>query len=192
MNALLRKLGLGPERGAEFSVLMVCMGNICRSPTAEAVLRHKLLQAGLADRVRIDSAGTHSYHIGSPPDERAQAHARKRGIEMAGLRARRVTAKDLESFDLVLAMDEDNLVELRDMAPPGSESRIKLLMEFARTRRDVREVPDPYYGAAAGFEQVLDLVDDACQGLTSVLLRMLAGKAGSRARLSADPGETQD
>jgi protein-tyrosine phosphatase len=180
VNVLLRKLMGGPQPRAEFGVLMVCMGNICRSPTAEAVLRLKLQQLGLGQRVRVDSAGTHSYHIGSPPDERAQAHARKRGIEMAGLRARRVTPQDFESFDLLLAMDEDNLTELRDMAPPGAEGRAKLLMEFARTFRAYREVPDPYYGAAQGFEQVLDLVDDACDGLAGVLVRMLGPAEGPR------------
>lgn len=171
----MRKLGLGGAEPppAEFGVLMVCMGNICRSPTAEAMLRQKLQAAGLAHRVRVDSAGTHSYHVGAPPDERAQAHARRRGLELGHLRARRVSVADFERFDLLLAMDEDNLTELRDMAPPGTEGRIRLLMEFARTRRDVREVPDPYYGATAGFEQVLDLVGDACDGLAGVLGRML-------------------
>ncbi len=176
----MRKLGLGagaPE--AEFAVLMVCMGNICRSPTAEAVLRQKLAAAGLGDRVRVDSAGTHSYHVGSPPDDRAQAAARRRGFDLGGLRARRVSTQDFEAFDLVLAMDEDNFSELQNMAPAGMESRVKLLMDFARVRKDVREVPDPYYGSPAGFELMLDLVIDASDGLVTVLTRML-GPAPTR------------
>jgi protein-tyrosine phosphatase len=161
------------EPETEFGVLMVCMGNICRSPTAEAALRHRLHQVGLAQRVRVDSAGTHAYHVGSPPDDRAQAHGRSRGLNLSGLRARKVAPDDFGRFDLILAMDRENLSELLRMAPPGYDARVKLLMDFARTRRDVDVVPDPYYGSEAGFERVLDLVDDACEGLAGVLLRML-------------------
>ena len=157
----------------EFAVLMVCMGNICRSPTAEAVLRQKLAAVGLNGRVVVDSAGTHAFHVGAPPDARAQQHARLRGIQLADLRARRVEPED---FDLLLAMDEDNRAELLARAPAGSEDRVKLLMEFARTHRGVVEVPDPYYGSEAGFEQVLDLVDDACGGLLAVLMRTFAAQ----------------
>lgn len=174
MKSVISKLGWGATAPAfEFSVLMVCMGNICRSPTAEAALRQRLQQAGLERRVRVDSAGTHGYHLGSPPDERAQRYGKARGLDLSSLKARRVSAEDFLHFDLVLAMDEDNVQELRRLAPPGTEGRVKLLMDFARSHRDVREIPDPYYGAEAGFERVLDLVSDACDGLTAVLHRML-------------------
>jgi protein-tyrosine phosphatase len=162
-----------PEPEAEFAVLMVCMGNICRSPTAEAALRYRLKQVGLAHRVRVDSAGTHGYHVGSPPDERAQAHARSRGLVLSDLRSRKVAPDDFGRFDLILAMDRDNLADLLRMAPPGYGHRVKLLMNFARTVRDTDSVPDPYYGSEAGFERVLDMVGDACDGLAGVLLRML-------------------
>ncbi|WP_235823284.1 low molecular weight protein-tyrosine-phosphatase [Azohydromonas sediminis] len=145
-------------------VLMVCMGNICRSPTAEAVLRTQAALRGLARRVEVDSAGTHGWHAGEPPDPRAQAHGARRGYDLAPLRARRVQATDFERFDLILAMDRDNLAQLLELRPPGAGARVELLMRFAR-RHAVDEVPDPYYGAADGFERVLDLVEDACEGL---------------------------
>lgn len=145
-------------------VLMVCMGNICRSPTAEAVLRAQAALRGLARRVEVDSAGTHGWHAGEPPDPRAQAHGARRGYDLAPLRARRVQAADFERFDLILAMDRGNLAQLLELRPPGAGARVELLMRFAR-RHAVDEVPDPYYGAADGFERVLDLVEDACEGL---------------------------
>lgn len=109
---------------ARFRVLLICMGNICRSPTAEGVLRRKLQQAGLAARVEVDSAGTHGYHVGAPPDERAQRHALERGYDLSALRARKVEATDFERFDLVLAMDEDNLERLRELCPPALHERV--------------------------------------------------------------------
>jgi protein-tyrosine phosphatase len=115
-----------------YRVLMVCMGNICRSPTAEGVLRHRLQAAGLAESVQVDSAGTHSYHIGNPPDERSQAHARRRGDELSGLRARRVCDEDFASFDLILAMDEDNLEWLLAECPPPERGRVGKLVAYAR------------------------------------------------------------
>ena len=135
-------------------VLMVCLGNICRSPTAEAVLRTKLEAAGLAHRIAVDSAGTGDWHIGSPPDPRSQRHAAKRGYDLSALRGRQVTEADFQRFDLILAMDDDNLADLQRLAPDGG------------FRADLRlfapvEVPDPYAGGAAGFEQVLDLVESA-------------------------------
>jgi protein-tyrosine phosphatase len=150
-------------------VLMVCMGNICRSPTAEGVLRAKLQAAGLAQRVEVDSAGTHGYHVKEAPDPRAQRHAAQRGYDLSRLRARRVVADDFERFDHVLAMDDDNLAFLRELAPPGGAARLALLMDHARQAQAPREVPDPYYGAAEGFERVLDLVEDACDGLVEQL-----------------------
>jgi protein-tyrosine phosphatase len=145
---------------------MVCLGNICRSPTAEAVLRRKLEIAGLADRIEVDSAGTGSWHIGSPPDERSQRHAARRGYDLAALRARQVSRDDFHRFDLILAMDHDNLSDLQRLAPQGpSRAEVRLFGEQA--------VPDPYAGGAAGFEQVLDLVETTCDGWVENLSRRL-------------------
>jgi len=149
-------------------VLMVCMGNICRSPTAEGVLRHKLREAGVAALVVVDSAGTHGYHTGEPPDERAVRHARQRGYDLSALRARQITAADFERFDLLLAMDWDNLAELKELCPVEHRGKLRRLTEYAQ-RFDNPVVPDPYYGSAAAFEQVLDLVEDACAGLIAEL-----------------------
>jgi protein-tyrosine phosphatase len=160
---------------ATVSVLMVCLGNICRSPTAEGVLRHKLAAAGLADRVRVDSAGTSGYHIGDPPDPRSCRHALRRGIDLSGLRARRLAAEDFDRFDLLLAMDDDNLADMRRLCPSGREDRLRMLLSFATAATGVREVPDPYAGGPDGFETVLDLVDEACDGLVAHLHARLQG-----------------
>lgn len=158
------------------SVLMVCMGNICRSPTAEGLLRHKLREAGLDHQVSVDSAGTAGYHIGAPPDGRAQRHALQHGIDISGLRARQVRLRDFERFDLLLAMDEDNMATLMRLCPPGYESRVRLMMSFARRQDPPRaDVPDPYYGGPEGFDNVLDLLDDACDGLVAHLRPHLGG-----------------
>ena len=150
-------------------VLMVCMGNICRSPTAEAVLRHKLVAAGLGDAVEVDSAGTHAWHAGSPSDERSTAHARRRGYDLSALRARQVKPTDFEQFDHILAMDWDNLSLLEEQCPPQYRPKLGRLTQHARQHlTDV--VPDPYQGGAAGFEHVLDLVEDACDGFVAFLL----------------------
>lgn len=149
-------------------VLMVCLGNICRSPTAEAMLRHKVHAAGLDDRIEVDSAGTADYHVGSPPDRRAVAHGQKRGLDMRHLRGRQVERADFERFDHVLAMDEDNLADLKRLRPAGSRAKVALLMSFAPHAGE-REVPDPYHGGADGFERVLDLVDSACEVLLANL-----------------------
>lgn len=155
------------------SVLMVCMGNICRSPTAEGVLRHKLREAGLDGQVTVDSAGTHGHwHAGEAPDRRSQAHARRRGYDLSALRARQVVEADFEQFDLILAMDWDNLALLEDMSPPTARSRLRRLTEHCR-RHDQPVVPDPYHGGADGFEQVLDLIEDACDGLVDLLARQI-------------------
>jgi protein-tyrosine phosphatase len=143
-------------------VLFVCMGNICRSPTAEGVFRQALHAHG--GSIEIDSAGTHDYHVGEPPDRRAIAAAQRRGIDLSGLRARQVSDEDFARFDLVLAMDRDNLDLLQRRAPAQYQERIKLVMEFAPDAY-TREVPDPYYGGAKGFEEVLDLLEKAAQGL---------------------------
>ncbi len=140
------------------------MGNICRSPTAAGVFRRLVADAGLQEIVRIDSAGTHAYHIGEPPDQRAAAAAERRGFDLSGQSARRVTAEDFERFDYVLAMDRDNHEILRAAALEDHHARIRLFLEFGSDSSRL-EVPDPYYGGAVGFERVLDLVEDAAEGL---------------------------
>lgn len=145
-------------------VIFVCMGNICRSPTAEAVFRHYVEEAGLAEHIQIDSAGTHDYHIGDPPDLRTQRAAQQRGYDMKALRGRQVEAGDFRRFDYVLAMDQANLAMLRRITPPDSDTQARLFLEYARHHFE-REVPDPYYGGADGFERVLDMAEDAAQGL---------------------------
>ncbi len=148
----------------KISVVFVCMGNICRSPTAEAVFRHFVENAGLSEQILIDSAGTHDYHVGDPPDQRTQRAARQRGYEMSALRGRQVEAADFHRFDYVLAMDRSNLAILQDLGPADSTIQARLLLEYARHHPE-REVPDPYFGGADGFERVLDMVEDAAQGL---------------------------
>ena len=150
-------------------ILFVCMGNICRSPSAEGVFRHVLAQHAPGLEVEIDSAGTHDYHVGSPPDRRTIEAARRRGIDLSSLRARQVGPQDFERFDLLLAMDEENLGELQRRAPSHLHTRIRLLMEFAPNAVS-RRVPDPYYGGARGFEEVLDLLEEAAEGLLQTLL----------------------
>ena len=151
------------------SVLFVCMGNICRSPTAEGVFRYHAEQAGQTERLHIDSAGTHAYHTGEPPDRRARAAAERRGMSLEGIRARRVTVEDFERFDFIIAMDEDNLERLRHEAPEEHQAKLRLFLEFGESTE--REVPDPYYGGSAGFERVLDLVEEASRGLLGTLFR---------------------
>jgi protein-tyrosine phosphatase len=150
-----------------FRLLFVCLGNICRSPTAEGTMRKLIDDAGLADQFELDSAGTGGWHIGERPDARATAAARGRGIELDG-RARQVARSDFEDFNLVLAMDRANLRELRALAQGEAErSKVRLLREFdpASAKADDLDVPDPYYGGEQGFEEVLDLVRAACEGL---------------------------
>ncbi|MCH7830051.1 MAG: low molecular weight phosphotyrosine protein phosphatase [Proteobacteria bacterium] len=149
------------------SVLFVCMGNICRSPTAEGVFRHYVNEAGLAEQIHIDSAGTHAYHIGESPDRRANAAAERRGISLADIRARRVTNDDFATFDYIIAMDEDNQERLLERAPDEHRSKVQLFLSYASVGET--EVPDPYYGGAAGFDRVLDLVEAASRGLLETL-----------------------
>ena len=141
------------------------MGNICRSPTAEAVFRARVAEAGLAQHILIDSVGTHDYHIGKPPDTRAQRAASQRGYDMSMLRGRQIEVADFSRFDFVLAMDCDNLGILRRLCPEMERGRLGLFMEYASRRHAEGEVPDPYYGGADGFERVLDMVEDASEGL---------------------------
>ncbi|MBI3901995.1 MAG: low molecular weight phosphotyrosine protein phosphatase [Nitrosomonadales bacterium] len=145
-------------------VLFICMGNICRSPTAEAVFRARIEAAELGQNILIDSAGTHDYHIGEPPDARTQHAASRRGYDMSMLRGRQVEVADFRRFDYVLAMDHANLAILQRLRPHDAESHLGLFLEFA-TGHEAREVPDPYYGGADGFERVLDMVEDAAEGL---------------------------
>jgi len=153
-------------------VLFVCMGNICRSPMAEGTFRRLVADAGLADEVLIDSAGTHNYHVGEPPDPRAQKVAGRRGYDLSALRGRQVDPKDFQGFDLVLAMDGVNLRALQRLCPPEHTPKLKLFMEF-HSDSAVREVPDPYYGEKDGFERVLDMLEDASQGLLRFLHQQL-------------------
>jgi protein-tyrosine phosphatase len=149
---------------AGFSVLMCCMGNICRSPTAEGVFRHLVSQAGLHAEVHIDSAGTHGYHVGAPPDDRSCHHAALRGYDLSGLRARQVHRRDFERFDLILAMDWENLELLQEHCPHEHRHKLMRLMEFAPPGMG-EVVADPYYGGQQGFEAVLDHVEAARRGL---------------------------
>ena len=153
---------LEKEKGV--SVLCVCMGNICRSPTAHGIFRRLVEQEGLADYILIDSAGTHAYHVGKPPDERAQATALKRGFDLSDLRARQAAAADFEQYDYVLAMDRENHEILASLCPAGYEERLSLFLDYAPDL-GIREVPDPYWGGEQGFEQVFDMLEAASLGL---------------------------
>jgi protein-tyrosine phosphatase len=151
-------------------VLFVCMGNICRSPTAHGVFRHLVAQAGLARAVEIDSAGTHGYHMGEPPDRRATQTALGRGIDIGDLRARRAEPEDFLRFDYILAMDQDNYHSLSRICPRGTERKLALFLDYAPELRR-REVPDPYYGGQQGFDQVFDMVETAARGLLADIER---------------------
>lgn len=149
-------------------VLFVCMGNICRSPTAEGVVRKIIENKGLSGVIKVDSAGTHGYHIGEPPDPRTREAALRRGVDLSGLRARKVVPEDFERFDLLLAMDRDNLALLMRGSRPEHHAKLGLFMRYA-SRFDADEMPDPYYGGVRGFELVLDMAEDAGQGLIETL-----------------------
>ncbi|OIQ72891.1 Low molecular weight protein-tyrosine-phosphatase YfkJ [mine drainage metagenome] len=157
----------------EFSVLFVCMGNICRSPTAEGVFRYKVREAGLEQRVLIDSAGTHAFHIGESPDRRSQRHAQARGYDLSMLRARAVGPEDFSRFDLLLAMDLDNLALLEEQCPEEELARCRLFLSFA-PQAPVAIVPDPYFGTDRDFDRVLDLVELASTGLLVHIQKYLA------------------
>ena len=149
-------------------VLFVCMGNICRSPTAEGVFRHIVNQSGLEKRIHIDSAGTHAYHIGNPPDSRAQAAAHQRNIDLSSQRARKVKTDDFHEFDYIIAMDDSNITDLEYICPEGLEEKLHLFLNFSEETQQ-HEVPDPYYGGSRGFEDVLDLVEQASAGLLNTI-----------------------
>jgi protein-tyrosine phosphatase len=151
-------------------ILFVCMGNICRSPMAEGVFRHMIRTAGLDDIVKVASAGTHAFHEGEAPDKRAQQSLQKRGYAVADIRARKVTERDFEEFDMILAMDWDNLSLLQQQAPKRLHHKLQLMMRFA-TEHETATVPDPYHGSQQGFEQALDYIEDACSGLLEIAKR---------------------
>ena len=156
-------------------ILFVCMGDICRSPTVEGVFRRLAQERAPHLPLEIDSAGTHDYHVGEPPDSRAVSAAARRGIDLRGLRARQVSDSDFERFDLILAMDRLNYVTLVERAPEEFRERIRLFMEFA-AGMDVDDVPDPYYGGPSGFEQVLDLAEEAAAGLLDEVTRQIEAR----------------
>lgn len=158
-----------------YRVLFVCLGNICRSPTAEGVCRHLVAQRGWQNQVQVDSAGTGAWHVGEPPDQRSQAEARRRGVDLGDIRARAVTASDFENFDAILAMDSDNLLALRGKCPAQHAQKLSLLLDFAPST-DVRDVPDPYYGSGDGFRRVFDLVEAGCEGF----LKHIEARVGAR------------
>lgn len=151
------------------NILFVCTGNICRSPSAHGVVSKIIINKGLGSIIKVDSAGTHGYHVGEPPDPRTREAALRRGIDLSEMRARKVVPEDYERFDLLLAMDRDNLAALMRGARPEFHHKLGLFMRYAR-HHEAEEVPDPYYGGARGFELVLDMVEDAGQGLIETLL----------------------
>ncbi len=155
------------ESKDNMSVLFVCMGNICRSPTVEGVFRHIVTESGLAERIHVDSAGTHAYHVGQPPDNRAITAARRRGYSLENIRARRVETTDFERFNYIVAMDRLNLHMLTEMREASHTAELGLFLKYATGRDD--EVPDPYYGGPSGFERVLDLAEDASRALLETL-----------------------
>jgi protein-tyrosine phosphatase len=152
----------------KIKVLFVCMGNICRSPTAEGVFAHLLAQRKLSDYFEIDSAGTHAYHINEAPDLRAQRAAKNRGIDLSALRARQISLADFIEFDYLLVMDHDNYEVLEHLCPSSYQGKVHYLMDYAPQFK-TREVPDPYYGGGYGFERVLDLVEKASLGFLAAV-----------------------
>ena len=156
--------------GNKFGVLFVCTGNICRSPTAEAIFRKLAADAGMAEAVTADSAGTHGYHVGEPPDPRSQKAAAKRGYDLSALRARTIEDADFQRFDLILAMDQEHYATLSRSGGAAADHKLKLMMSYARRFKE-RDVPDPYYGGPQEFERVLDMLEDAAKGLLESLRR---------------------
>ena len=167
------------------SILMVCMGNICRSPTAHGVFRARIAARGWQDLVRVDSCGTHAYHVGEPADQRARQHAQHRGYDLSDLRARQVQPEDFRRHDLILAMDHENMARLEQQCPPALQHKLQLLTHYCSRHRSAT-VPDPYYGGTNGFEKVLDLVEDACDGV----LDHLAHLHPQLPRPDSTPGES--
>ena len=158
----------------KLKILFVCMGNICRSPTAEGVFKAKLHKSHLLDSIHVDSAGTHNYHPNSPPDSRSQMHALKRGYDLSNLRARAVSDDDFENFDLLITMDWDNRSLLEQRCPPHLQHKIRGFAEFLTTSK-ATVIPDPYYGDEKNFEHVLDLVEEASEGLMAFVIKKVHG-----------------
>jgi protein-tyrosine phosphatase len=156
------------------SVLFVCLGNICRSPTADGIFSHRVKEAGLGGRIHVDSAGTADWHTGRAPDARSVTAARERGYDLSRLQARQVIPADFSAFDYVLAMDNHNLAYLRSIAPGDYSGHLGLFLDFA-AHQSIREMPDPYYGGNEGFEQVLDLVEAASHGLLEQIQQRFQG-----------------
>lgn len=159
----------------KLKILFVCMGNICRSPTAEGVFKAKLHKSKLLDAIHVDSAGTHNYHPSSPPDSRSQMHALKRGYDLSNLRARAVIDEDFEKFDLLITMDWDNRALLEQRCPPHLQHKIRGFAEFLNTS-NATVIPDPYHGDEKNFEHVLDLVEEASEGLMSYVIKKVHGR----------------
>lgn len=157
----------------DVSVLLVCTGNICRSPTAEAVLRHKLVEQGLGERIRVDSAGLGDWHVGDPPDSRAIARAGLRGYDLSLLRARQFTTRDYYDFDLILGMDRGHMAAMTRNRPAGARAKLQLFLDFAPAPFRARDVPDPYYGGVADYERALDLIEPGADALILALERTL-------------------
>jgi protein-tyrosine phosphatase len=191
MRALLRTLWPFRRAGGQVvacRVLFVCLGNLCRSPTAEAVFRTHLARSDLGGAVLCQSAGTHQFNLGAAPDGRARSAAQRRGYDMSKLRRRRFREEDFTRFDLILVMDRQNLEALQERCPAPYADRVRLLMEFAR-RHAASEVPDPYYSTAQGFEVVLDLIEDACEGLLEhVRMHYVDAAAPSEPAVQANQG----
>jgi protein-tyrosine phosphatase len=164
-------------RSGPVSVLFVCTGNICRSPTAEGVFRKLVTDAGLSDAINADSAGTHAYHVGEAPDPRAQRAAARRGYDLSGLRARRVDRADFERFDLIVAMDLEHFEILSRLAGAEGAPKLKMMMSFSGRFKE-KDVPDPYYGGPQDFERVLDLLEDAARGLLESIGRPASQRRG--------------
>ena len=157
-------------RDTPLRVLMICTGNICRSPTAHGVLGKMVADAGLSGRISVDSAGTHGYHVGEPPDRRSQQHAARRGYDLSAQRARQLSAQDFEQFDLLLIMDSANEQAASRIAPADQLHKMQRLTAFCRQHQS-HEVPDPYYDGEQGFEKVLNVIEDACAGVLEQLRR---------------------
>src|SRR5579884_450154 len=155
-----------------YKILFVCTGNICRSPTAEGVLRHYIREKGLSEKLLADSAGTHGYHVGEPPDERSIAAAQRRGIRIDDLRARKVSVEDFQIFDLILGLDHEHMRHLRRMVPANARAELDLFLAYAGNPL-VTEVPDPYYGERRDFEYVLDLIESGVEPLLAKLQHKL-------------------
>ena len=176
MNETLTPTEISATPQTAFSVLFLCMGNICRSPTAHGVFRHMIKEARLEAAVHVSSAGTHNYHPGKPPDHRSQHTAAQRGYDLSDLRARQLTEEDFIRHDLLLAMDWDNLALAEHACPPTMRHKLRRLTEFCR-QHEATVVPDPYYGGDEGFTQVLDLIEDACGSLLDHVRRHLHQRA---------------